>query len=112
MNDKSAFLDHVGEYVSKSSQDQAVRAWMEALGFKWLPFKMWRPPINHPVERNISPEEALFFYTVCQKAEQVARLDENNMAFLRIFQVACTKGLTAERLVKYHDNREAEIKTN
>ncbi len=44
-----------------------------------------------------------------QERERQARLDENNMAFLRIFQIARTKGLTAEALLSYHDVREKEL---
>lgn len=39
-----------------------------------------------------------------------ARIDENNMAFLRVMKIGTTQGLSAELLVSYHDKREAEIK--
>lgn len=65
--------------------------------------------IEYARQMAMVPESARLVdqYTTAKVAE--ARKDENNTAFLRILKTGTTKGLTAERLVEYHDTREAEL---
>lgn len=72
--------------MTQSNQDQAVREWMESLGFKPL-YGIGRDgeelyaysKVGLPI---VEADQALFFYTICQKAERKFAAKELNRVYL------------------------------